>query len=326
MKNKDTIKLPDISVPLDIQYYNIGLSNEFMYSLSTLFNPNFLYFSRYIDISNLEAITFASENYYENAINSIDRGVPVIDRITPSENGAAMTLTLKRNSDIKCHIIFNVQHWTKNIDNLLTNYTLSIIAHEMAHVEITKNLYNYKKDICFPKLFNSFKQGKGFEISKLSIEEFGACKKSYRIDKENISLKIFESLLIEQLNNININQMIFVNEFKDELNNNIDYYEACFNYAKKSYENYGRLFIISSYYLGSKENSIECHVDIQNYELFKYIKELLILLNEAYKNYPSWEDSSFSNIQNLLEEILINEAKINFRTNIVGTDYFTVDL
>lgn len=240
MNNKNTKELPVASIPGDIEYYHYGLDDKTIPSLRTIFNPNLLYFSHYIDISILEAITFTGEDYYEAAINSIDRGFPIIDRITPSKNGAAMTLTLKRDSGIKCHILFNVNHWTKNTDNSLTNHTLSIIAHEMAHVEITKNLYNYKKDICFPKLFNSFKAGKGFEISKKAIEEFGACKKSY--------------------------------------------------------ENYGQLFILSSYYLGSKENSIEYHADIQNHKLFKYIKELLILLNEAYKNYPSWQDSGFYDI------------------------------
>lgn len=321
----DNKVLPDITVPSNIQYYNYKLSDEFILSLEKIFNPYLAFYSRYIDISNLEAITFTCEDYYKDAINSIDRGFYISDRIIPSINGVAMTVTLKRDSNIKSHIVFNVNQWAKNKENLLTDHTLSIIAHEMAHVEITKKLYNYKADICFPKLFNSFRKGKGFDISKLSIEEFGACRKSYFIDKENISLKYFEYLLTKHLNDINLNQMKFIDEFKDELDNNIDYYDACSNYAEKSYENYGRLFIISSYYLGSRNHNIEHHINIKEHKLFKYIKELLIFLNEAYKNYPYWTDSSFSNIQNLLEYILINEAKINFRTNIFGIDYFTVD-
>lgn len=332
MNNKDTEVSPEITVPLDLKYYNYGLSDEFMSSLNTIFNPNLGCLSRYIDISNLEAITFTCEDYYEDAINSIDRGFPITNRIIPSKDGAAMTLPLKRDSNIKCHIVFNVNKWTSNLneneneDNLLTNHTLSIIAHEMVHVEIMNNLHKYKPNICFPQSFNSLKEAKGFEIPKLSIEEFGACKKTYIIDDQNISLKDFESLLIQHLNEINGNQMIFINEFKNELNNNINYYDACCNYAEKSYKNYGRLLILSSYYLGLKDNSIECHINIKNHELFKYIKELLILLNEAYKNYPFWQDSNFSDIKNLLEVILIEEAKINFRTNIFGIDYFTVNL
>lgn len=326
MNNKDIEVLPDITVPLNILYYNYRLSDEFILSLEKIFNPYLVDYSRYIDISNLEAITFTCEDYYEEAINSIDRGFVISNRIKPSIDGAAMTITLKKDSNIKSHIVFNVNKWTKDEENLLTGHTLSIIAHEMAHVEITKNLYNYKADICFPKSFPSFRKGKGFDISKSSIEEFGACKKSYLVDKENISLKYFECLLIKHLNEINVSQMKFIDEFKNEINNNINYYDACFNYAEKSYENYGRLFIISSYYLGSRANNIEHHINIKEHKLFKYIKELLIFLNEAYKNYPYWTDSSFSDIQSLLEYILINEAKINFRTNMIGIDDFTVDL
>lgn len=328
MKNKEIEMLPEITVPSDLKYYIYGLSDEFMSSLNTIFNPNLGCLNRYIDISNLEAITFTCEDYYEEAINSIDRGFPITNRITPSKDGAAMTLPLKRDHNIKCHIVFNVNKWTSNEDedNLLTNHTLSIIAHEMVHVEIMNNLHKYKPNICFPQSFNSLKEAKGFEIPKLSIEEFGACKRTYTIDNQNISLKDFESLLIQHLNEINGNQMIFINEFKNELNNHINYYDACWNYAEKSYKNYGRLLILSSYYLGLKDNSIECNIDIQNHELFKYIKELLILLNEAYKNYPSWQDSNFSDIKNLLEAILIEEAKINFGTNLFGIDYFTVNL
>lgn len=328
MNNENIEEIPEITVPTDMQYYSYGVSNEFMSSLNVIFNPNLGQLSRYIDISNLEGITFTLEDYYEDAINSIERGFPVLNRIIPSQDGAAMTLALKRDSNIKCHIVFNINKWNfkeENGKNLLTNHTLSVIAHEMVHVEIMNNLHKYKPNICFPKQ-STLKEGKGWETSKLCIEEFGACKRTYIIDDQNITLKIFEILLIQYLNKINVNQMVFINELKNEINNNINYYDACCNYAKKSYENYGRLLIISSYYLGSKENSIECHINIKGHELFKYIEELLILLNEAYKNYPSWHDSNFSDIQNLLEEILINEAKINFKTNIFGTDYFTVNL
>lgn len=187
MNNKDTEELPEITVPLDMKYYFYGLSDEFISSLNTIFNPNLGYLSRYIDISNLEAITFTCEDYYEDAINSIDRGFPITNRITPSKDGAAMTLPLKRDNNIKCHIVFNINKWTSNLNeneneneneyNLLTNHTLSIIAHEMGHVEIMNNLHKYKPNICFPQSFNSLKEAKGFEIPKLSIEEFGACKK-----------------------------------------------------------------------------------------------------------------------------------------------------
>ncbi len=327
MNNEDIEELPEITVPLNIQYYGYGVSNEFISSLITIFNPNLGQLSRYIDISNLEGITFALEEYYEDAINSIDRGLPIINRITPSQDGAAMTLALKRDINIKCHIVFNVSKWNFKEDNgekLLTNHTLSVIAHEMVHVEIMNNLHKYKCNICFPQQ-STLRKGKGLEISKLCIEECGACKRTYIIDDEKITLKDFETLLINYLEQVKVNQILFMNEFKEELNNEISYHDASWNYAKKSYENYGRLLIISSYYLGSKENSAECHNNIKDNVLFQYIEELLIFLNESYKNYPSFQDSNFSDIQNLLENLLINEADINFKINIYGTEYFTVN-
>lgn len=292
MNNHKNLK--KATVLRNIDYYTLSEDDEKY--IQKYFNHELIELSRHIDISILQGITFSNTEYYEEAINIIDRGFPLKKRIIPSENAIAMTLPIKKGNDIKCHIVFNISAWTFESDYAtLTLNTLYIIAHEMAHVEIMENLHKYKKDICFPKYIFSIRELKSFYFSKLAIEEFIACKISNIVDCGDTYFISFEKDVLNVLREIETTQKSFIEEYSDDS-----------KYIEQICNLYGNLFILCSYYLGSKKEDIDYHIDIKNSFLFEYIDEMSVCLNKIFNEYPKFQDFHFDDIKGIFEKMIFN--------------------
>lgn len=106
--------------------------------------------SRHFDLSRLDGVTVAHD--YAQALVSLDRGYKTKYVLTPSDGhavGVAMTPLVIRDDTLMSHIVFHagiVAPIAKpDLDSI--QLPLHVIAHECAHVEITK-----KFDEAFPNV------------------------------------------------------------------------------------------------------------------------------------------------------------------------------
>lgn len=123
--------------------------------------------SRHFDLSALDGVTVAHD--YVQALSSLDRGYKTNHRLTPSDGhavGVAMTPSVIRDGALKSHIVFNA-HIVAPIarrDPESIQLPLHVIAHECAHVEITK-----KFDEAFPNVLLRQRYGDAREAFRWQV-------------------------------------------------------------------------------------------------------------------------------------------------------------
>ncbi len=108
-------------------------------------------FSTKLDLSELDGVTVALN--YSEALAELDRGLETRKTLAPTNShvvGVAMTPSVIRDGCLKSHIVFNGHNLLPLLDDKDEegrNQAIHIIAHECAHVEVTK-----KFDSCFPNV------------------------------------------------------------------------------------------------------------------------------------------------------------------------------
>lgn len=140
------------------------------------------YISRYIDLELLDGITVAYN--YAEALRALDRGVSNLRPLTPSEGeivGVAMSPAVLRDGQAKTHIVLSAEYMGGFFDDEpgdAFRFSLSILAHECAHVEVHKY-----QEMAFPgsllrHSFDDFETATMHHMAEICWEEYAACRLS----------------------------------------------------------------------------------------------------------------------------------------------------
>lgn len=102
-----------------------------------------------IDLERLDGITISFD--YDEALASVDRGKEGLRPLSRSDGeviGIAMSPAVLRDGVVKVHLVFSADYIAGILDGEATDafrFALAVIAHECAHVEVTK-----QRDLAFP--------------------------------------------------------------------------------------------------------------------------------------------------------------------------------
>lgn len=144
--------------------------------------------SRYMDLERLDGFTVS--NTYAESLATLDRGYETSHKLEPSTEfalGVAMTPSVKRDGVIKSHILFDVNFiWgLQDPENEYFEEALHVLAHECAHVEVTKT-----RDVAFPgtllsKRYDNVLDGYKGQIISACWDEYAACRISAGFGKDS---------------------------------------------------------------------------------------------------------------------------------------------
>jgi hypothetical protein len=133
-----------------------------------------------IDLDRLDGITIGFD--YDEALASIDRGQEGLRPLSRSDSeviGIAMAPAVLREGEVKVHLVFSADYIAGILDGEATDafhFALAVIAHECAHVEVTKH-----RDVAFPGTvlqahYGSYEAQLFGQVADICWEEYAACR------------------------------------------------------------------------------------------------------------------------------------------------------
>jgi hypothetical protein len=137
--------------------------------------------SRYFDLSRLDGVTVAHD--YAQALASLDRGYETKHALTPSDGpavGVAMTPSVIRDDTLMSHIVFNagiVAPITKPDPDSI-QLPLHVIAHECAHVEITKKFDEAFPNVLLRRRYSDARDAFRWQVILACWDEYAATRMS----------------------------------------------------------------------------------------------------------------------------------------------------
>lgn len=166
------------SVPNNFEIKVIGVPVELEAEMQELLASLVDTIGQKIDLTGLDGITFASD--YHQALLDLNRGYDTDHKLTPSNDhgvGIAMSPRVMRDNKLKTHIVVCAETFFALLEDKRSNMAINTVAHECAHVELTR-LY----DVAFPgtllrtkaNVLDQFRT----DCMLACWEEFGACWRS----------------------------------------------------------------------------------------------------------------------------------------------------
>jgi hypothetical protein len=200
--------------------------------------------SRYIDLSGLDGITVASD--YNQTLLELDRGYATSFRLTPSEEfvvGVAMTPSVLRNGTLKSHIVLSagLALALENPESEHFMVALHTLAHECAHVEISRRFETAFPGILLRKKYDNPHDGMRWQVILACWDEFAATRISAPIGHDPTDW-------YEQ------NFLVFLKETRPKANGLIKAYRLHADHGRimgEVYGAYGELLKSAAYHLGN---------------------------------------------------------------------------
>jgi hypothetical protein len=133
-----------------------------------------------IDLERLDSITIGFD--YDEALASVDRGKEGLRPLSRSDGeviGIAMSPAVLRDGMVKIHLVFSADYIAGILDGEATDafrFALGVIAHECAHVEVTK-----QRDLAFPGTvlqahYDGYEAELFGQVADSCWEEYAACR------------------------------------------------------------------------------------------------------------------------------------------------------
>jgi hypothetical protein len=181
---------PNATLPVGLNYAMRGFSTEEdAHKLAHSIASALHYISRYIDLEQLDGLTVAYD--YADALKELDRGVENLRPLTPSEGevvGVAMAPAVLRDGKAKTHIVLAASYMEGLLEDEPADafdLSLSVLAHECAHVEVHKY-----QEAAFPGSllrysFDDFETATMHHIAEICWEEYAACRLSAFFGKDS---------------------------------------------------------------------------------------------------------------------------------------------
>ncbi|MER9414055.1 hypothetical protein [Mesorhizobium sp. M0589] len=284
--------------------------------------------SQYIRLERLDGVTAAVD--YPRALVELDRGYETSHVLTPSTDivyGIAMTPSVKRDGVIKSHIVLNANIvWPiQDPQNEFFRESLHIIAHECAHVEITKVF-----DEAFPNTLLSGQRWDFLEAARSDVilacwDEYAACRISARFGKD--PLDGYVETMTTSLVSI-----------REKANEHIKAYRTHGDHDRILLEIaglYGNLMKFAGYLLGHMDGKglklpdvPQVEDALQGHWFAPFFEQLHQALRAIWSEYGQWTDrAAFEAVGDILEEVLA-EIGLTFHRNGERLDFrlpFTAD-
>lgn len=261
--------------------------------------------SRHIDLSGLDGITIAAD--YNQALLELDRGYETSYQLTPSDEyaiGVAMTPSVIRDTEVRSHIVMNaaiaVNLESSGDDKF--RLALHMLAHECAHVEVTKRF-----DSTFPGFLLKFTFPNAHEANRWHIisscwDEYAATMISARFgrDPTNDYEEIFVEVLADARNKAN--EQIKAYRWHSDVD----------RVLSETYGVYGNLMKTACYHLGnmaghnlSIEDLPKTLVALDGHWFNPFFERLGELCDGVAAEYGEWRDmKKFDEIGDLMDEII----------------------
>lgn len=137
--------------------------------------------SRHFDLSRLDGVTVAYD--YAQALASLDRGYKTNHVLTPSDShavGVAMTPSVIRDGTLKSHIVFSapIVAPIAKPDPESFMLPLHVIAHECAHVEVTKKFDEAFPNTLLRQRYSDSREAFRWQVILACWEEYAATRLS----------------------------------------------------------------------------------------------------------------------------------------------------
>ncbi|MCY3825904.1 MAG: hypothetical protein OXG10_00765 [Candidatus Dadabacteria bacterium] len=314
--------LPPTTVPEGIQIRLGGLKGETEEELKEYGNKLsacLRTIGTVIDMSGLDGITAVVD--YEGALAEFSRDVKGPEgknQLKPTNDGiargVAMTVAFPKDGEVKSHMFFNY-YFLKGIDYDLNSevfqFSLSIIAHECAHVEATSKFDSVFPGVSlkrYPDACNALDRAKWGCAIYPCWEEYIACRRSSCFGKNPLDDQV--DTLLQTLDGIDEKADCIIEEW--ERDDDKDYGKVFYGLFKL----YGDLIKYSSYVLGTMHGSGLTVEDVSSLRdgladswFTSYFDNLGELCEALYESYGIWEDyGAFNPIGDLLEKIVARKG------------------
>lgn len=174
---------PEPTLPVGLNYTMRAFAKEEdARQLACRISPVLHYISRYIDLEMLDGITVAYD--YPEALKELDRGLDNLRPLTPSDDeivGVAMSAAVLRGGRAKTHVVLGASYmegFFEDEPGEAFDSSLTVLAHECAHVEVHKYQETAFPDSLLRHSFDDFETTVMHQIAEICWEEYAACRLS----------------------------------------------------------------------------------------------------------------------------------------------------
>lgn len=134
-----------------------------------------------IDLERLDGVTVGFD--YDEALSSVDRGMEGLRPLSRSDGevvGIAMSPAVLRDGVVKVHLVFSASYiWgltEENAESEDYRFALGVIAHECAHVEVTKHRDEAFPDTVLQTKYDNYEAELFGQVADICWEEYAACR------------------------------------------------------------------------------------------------------------------------------------------------------
>ena len=266
------------------------------------------------DLSHLDAVTVAYD--YRQALLDLDRGYETSHQLTPSDEyavGVAMTPSVIRDGVVKSHILLNANVIAPIAveDDPRNRLAVHVLAHECAHVEITRKFDGAFPDWTLRHRFADIWERARSEVSSAVWEEYAATTLSAPFGEDPTNG--YEDTFISVLGAARDRANEAIIAYRTRENEGID------QVVVDVYGTYGNLLKFAAYHLGNLAGSRRTYASmprtvaaLDGHWFSPYFERLRFACSTLMENYGNWTELSvFDLIADIADEI-VAEGGLHF--------------
>ncbi|AEI38621.1 hypothetical protein [Zymomonas mobilis] len=287
---------------------------------------------KFIDLTNLYGITIAIN--YGDALKDLDLGSKILSpesyTNTDGITGIAKAVTVVRNDRPYTYLVFNAQYLFPLIeekeDSSDMNFTLGLIAHECAHVQLNAEK-RFLPEFKLGASIKDYKHKMALGIAEICWDEYAACLISSSFINTEKAHHISTTLTAIETAHEKANQAIFAYRIHGSLNTLItEAGEAIIAPLRMISYLFGD--IDSSYIFNEKDISWsdieDVHQKFIEKEYFIFADKLWVELRKLWETRKKWESVLvFKNIEDIVSDIF-ESIGITFTLQYDGQYYIGV--
>lgn len=261
--------------------------------------------SRHFDLSSLDGVTVAQD--YAQALASLDRGYETNHVLTPSEGqavGIAMTPSVMRNGKLMSHIVFNayIVSPIARPDPDSIHLPLQVIAHECAHVEITKKFDDAFPNVLLRQRYGDARDAFRWQVILAYWDEYAATRLSAKFGEDLTDG--YEETFLKHLEEVRNKAHAFIRIYR--LHGNLDQVYA------EVYGLLGDLLKFAAYALGNMDGHCTDVAErailsaaLAGHWFESYFRRLHQACRSIADEYGRWPDkTSFEVIGDIADEVV----------------------
>lgn len=304
------------TTPTDVKVMVVGLDEDLAVPLAEVLKDVVLDLGTHFDLQGLDGVTVAAN--CSQALLELDRGYETSHRVTPSNTygaGVAMTPSVIRDGQLRSHILFEAANLIGMLQDRKQTRVMNLIAHECAHVEITRYF-----DSAFPGVLLK-RKGNALDVFRWDVtlacwDEFAACWRSAPFG--SVHTDEYEEVFLRVLD-----------DTRQKANASITSYRLHADISRVLSEvcgAYGNLMKYSAYHLGNLEgnnlswrqmpNSAE---RLAGHWFQPFFESLEGALKTLAKSYGSWVTEEPFEVLGEIAESLVADGGMYFYKNTDGT-------